>query len=115
MTRSKSATWPAREEIAQRLLQVGAHRAADAAVGHQGDVFRSHRHDVVVDADLADFVDHDRCAVHARMAQQFRDERRLAGAEEAGDQRDGQLARQGIARHRCGALRCPAPARTARR
>ena len=71
--------------------QVAAHRAADAAVVHLVDLLVGFDDEVVVDADLAELVDHDGVALAVVLAEDAVEERRLAGAEIAGEHRDGDL------------------------
>ena len=47
--------------------------------------------DVAIDAERAEFVDHDREAAAAGVADQVADQRGLAGAQKAGDDGDGDL------------------------
>ena len=71
--------------------QVAANGAADAAVVHLVDLFVGLDDQVVVDADLPELVDHDRVALAVVLAEDTVEERRLAGAEIAGEHRDGDL------------------------
>ena len=86
-----------REQLAQRLLQVGAHGAAEAAVREERDVLGGRGDESVVDADLAEFVDHHRDPVHARVREEPPDQRRLAAAEETGDDGDREPAGERVA------------------
>ena len=69
--------------------------AADAAVGELDDVVLGARlgaaalQDIAVDADVAEFVDDQREPAAAGMSEDMADQRRLAGTEKAGDDRDG--------------------------
>ena len=51
------AARPPRQQIAQRLLQIAAHRAAQAAVFKQQRAFRHALQQMMVEPDLAEFVD----------------------------------------------------------
>jgi hypothetical protein len=104
-----------REQVAQGLLQVGAHRAADATVGQQRDVLGRHGDQLMVDADLADFVDHHCCVAHVGVAHQAGQQRGLAAAQEPRDQRDRNPAGQWVTRVGQARLRGRVPARTGRR
>ena len=87
----------ARDQRRQRRGEIVGDRAADAAVGKLDDrVFRAGRvgaalDEVAVDADVAEFVDDERKPPPARVRHQMADERRLAGAEKAGDDGDRRL------------------------
>ncbi len=69
--------------------QVAAHRAADAAVVHLVDFFVGLDDQVVVDADLAEFVDDDRIFLAVVFGKDAVEQRRLAGAEITGEHGDG--------------------------
>ena len=71
--------------------QVAAHRAADAAVVHLEDLLVAFDDEVVVDADLAELVDDDGVFLAVVLGEDAVQERRLAGAEIAGEHRDGDL------------------------
>ena len=71
--------------------QVAAHRAADAAIVHFVDLLVGFDDEVVVDADLAEFVDHHGIALAVVLREDAIEERGLAGAEIAGEHRDGDL------------------------
>ena len=64
--------------------QVAAHRAADATIVHFVDFFVGFDDQLVVDADLAELVDDDRVALPVILRQDAVEQRRLAGAEIAG-------------------------------
>ena len=72
-------------------------RAADAAVGEFDDrLFRAGPpgaafEKIAIDADVAEFVDDEGEPPPARVRQEMADQRRLAGAEKAGDDGDGRL------------------------
>jgi hypothetical protein len=57
-------------EVTQRIDQVAAHRAADAAAGQQHGVFVGCGDQQVVEPDLAELVDDHRCTSHCRILQQ---------------------------------------------
>ena len=69
--------------------QVAAHGAADAAVVHLEDFLVGVDHQLVVDADLAEFVDDDGVFLAVRLGQDAVEQRGLAGAEIAGEHGDG--------------------------
>ena len=69
--------------------QVAAHGAADAAVVHLEHFLVGVDHQVVVDADLAEFVDDHGVFLAVRLGQDAVEQRGLAGAEIAGQHRDG--------------------------
>ena len=71
--------------------QVAAHGAADAAVVHLEYFLVGADDKVVVDADFAEFIDDDRIFLAVRLGQDAVEQRRLAGAEIAGQHRDGHL------------------------
>src|SRR5882672_8979661 len=69
--------------------EIAAHRAADAAVVHLEDFLVGVDDQVIVDADLAELVDDDRVFLPMRLRQNAVEQRRLAGPEIAGQDRDG--------------------------
>jgi hypothetical protein len=69
--------------------QIAAHGAADAAVVHLVDFLVGLDDQVVVDADLAEFVDDDGIALAVALGENAVEQRRLAGAEIAGEHGDG--------------------------
>src|SRR5262245_9811800 len=71
--------------------QVAAHGAAHAAVVHLEHFFVGADDEVVVDADLAEFVDDDGVLLPVRLRQDAVEQRGLAGAEIAGEHGDGDL------------------------
>src|ERR1700730_18195732 len=73
--------------------KVPAHGAADAAVVHLEHFFVCADDELVVDADLAKLVDHDRVALAVRLAQNAVEQRRLASAQIAGEDSDGNFFR----------------------
>src|SRR5580692_1310022 len=71
--------------------QVAAHGAADAAVVHLEHFLVGADHELVVDADLAEFIDDDGVFLAVRLGQDAVEERGLAGAEIAGEHGHGNL------------------------
>ena len=71
--------------------QVAAHGAADAAIVHLVDLFVALDDEVVVDADLAELVDDDGVFLAVVFREDAVQERRLAGAEIAGEHGDRDL------------------------
>ncbi len=71
--------------------QVAAHGAAHAAVVHLEDFLVGADDEVVVDADLAEFVDDDGELLPMGLGQDAVEQRGLAGAEIAGEHGDGNL------------------------
>ena len=69
--------------------QVAAHGAADAPVVHLEHFLVRADDQVVVDADLAELVDDHGVFLAVRLGQDAVEQRRLAGAEVAGQHRDG--------------------------
>ena len=76
--------------------QVAAHGAADAAVVHLEHFLVGADDELVVDADLAELVDDDGVALAVRLRQDAVEQRRLAGAEIAGQHGDGGLVGSGF-------------------
>ena len=100
----------------QRLDEVAAQRAAQAARRQQHDVVVDLLDQEMIEADLAELVDDHRGVGERGIAQQAVEQRRLAGAEEAGQ--DGERKRWarrscGIARRVHCAVRRPAAASVA--
>ena len=91
--RDLAALAPA-QEITQLVGQVAAQRAADAARTEKHRPLVDAAQDVVIDGDLPQLVDDDRRLPHVAVAEQPRDEGRLAAPEEAGHESHGRL-RQG--------------------
>ena len=73
--------------------EVAAHGAADAAVVHLEHFFVSADDELVIDADLAKLVDDDRVTLAMWFAQNAVKQGRLAGAEIAGKDGDGNFLR----------------------
>ena len=87
-------------EVAQLVGQVGADGAADAARCQHDGALVDAREQVMVERDLAELVHEHGGLAHLRVAQQLAQERRLAAAEEARDQRDRGPAHAGLQRSR---------------
>ncbi len=87
------------QQLLDRGQEIVRHRAADAAVGEFDDVVLAAGldaagfEDLAVDADVAELVDDEREAAAAGVFQQMADHRRLAGAEEAGDDGGGDFGK----------------------
>ena len=79
----------AQEEPVEPVHQIALGRAAYAAVGELQHVLVGAGDEVAVDPDLAELVDDDRDLAGIGRAEEPVDERGLAGAEEARQQRDG--------------------------
>ena len=75
---------------AQRLLQVGAGDAAQAAVAEQHGLVGARPHERIVDAGRPELIDDDRGALPFRRCQKALEQRGLSGAEKAGDHGDRQ-------------------------
>src|SRR5260221_447419 len=71
--------------------EIAAHRAADAAVVHLEDFFVGADDEIDVDVNLAELVDDDSVLLPVRLRQEAVEQRRLAGAEIAGEHGDGDL------------------------
>ena len=83
------------DELAHDVEQVGADRrdAADAAVAHLDDLLVGGHHEVRIDVDLAELVlDHGDAAA-VLLAEDVVEQRGLARAQEAGEDRDADLRR----------------------
>ena len=76
------------EEAPGGAHQIAAHGAAHAAAVEQDDLLVARLDQQMVEPDLAELVDDHGGARERRVAQQAREQRRLAAAEEAGDHRD---------------------------
>ena len=85
--RRHGAALAVEHEPAQRSLQIGAGDAAQAAVAEENGFLGGVAHQRIVDADGAELVDDHRGAVAFGRLQKPPDQRRLAGAEKAGDDR----------------------------
>ena len=85
--------------------QVAAHGAADAAVVHLEHFLVGVDHQLVVDADFAEFVDDDGVFLAVRLGQNAVEQRGLAGAEIAGEHGDGDFGGLRGRHRRAGSLR----------
>ena len=96
------------EQLLQDADEIGAHvgDAADAAVRHLEDLFVGRQHEVRVDVDLAELVLDHRDAVAVALGQDVVQQGRLAGAEEAGEDRHRHRSRgrRGFGFGRCRSL-----------
>src|SRR6185437_492172 len=81
-------------DLHQRREQIAAKAAADAAAGNADEIAIARRDQVGIDRQLAEFVDQHREASSAGVAQEMIDQRGLAGAEIAADQRDRDFVTQ---------------------
>ena len=86
----------------ERRHEFVGHRAAQAAIGQFDDVLlraggvAAAFEDFAVDADVAELVDDDGEAAALRVAEHVADERRLAGAEKAGDDGAGNARERAV-------------------
>src|SRR5450830_41122 len=75
-------------DVLERLLQIAADRAAQAAAAHfHYDVFLTVRHQQMVQTDLAEFIDDDQRVFQLRLGHQIIEQGSLAAAEKTGQQR----------------------------
>jgi hypothetical protein len=83
------------DQPAQRILEIGARIAAQAAIAKKGHLVSAAAQEGVIDASAAEFIDDDRGARAWRRGQKTANQRRLSGAEKAGDNghRDARAAR----------------------
>ena len=77
------------EQPAEDPDQVAAHRAADAAVVHLEELLFARDHQLVVHADLPELVFDHRQLAAVLFGEDAVEQRRLAGAEKAGEDGDG--------------------------
>ena len=77
------------EQPAEDAEQIAAHGAAEAAVVHGEDLLVGLDDELVVDADLAELVLDDGDLAAVLLGEDAVQQRRLAGAEEAGEHGDG--------------------------
>ena len=77
-------------QVAQGLDQVAAHGAAQTAAVQLDDRLLGRSHQQMVQADLAELVDHHRRSGHRRILQQAAEQRGLAAAEKTGQHGNGQ-------------------------
>ena len=95
------------EDGVQRRHEFVGHGAAQAAVGKLDDVLLGARgvaaafEDLAVDADVAELVDDHRQAAPAGVGQHVADQRRLPGAEKAGDDRAWDARKRGDGHSLC--------------
>ena len=78
-------------EIVQRGDEIAEHGAAQAAVLQHHDGVVALRGEHVIEADLAELVDHHRRVGHRRIAQRAIEQRGLAAAQKAGEDGDGRV------------------------
>lgn len=76
--------------------QVAAHGAADAAVVHLEHFLVGADDEITIDAGLAELVDDDRELLAVVFGQNAIEERGLAGAQIAGEHRDGDFLGHGL-------------------
>jgi hypothetical protein len=81
------------DQASQCELKIGARRAAQAAVAEQDRLLAAGAHQLVVDADRAELVDDDGRAASLGRGEEAFEQGGLAGAEEAGEDRDRYAAR----------------------
>jgi len=81
-------------QIEQRCHEVAAYGAAETASRQCEQRFVAACDQLVIEADLAEFIDDDRGAGKGGIAQDARDQRGLATAEKSGDDGDGNLRRR---------------------
>ena len=79
----------------ERVDEIAAHGAAQAAAAQQHDVAGRALDEVVIEPDVAQLVDDDECTRHAGIAHQPVEQRRLPTAEKAGEDRDGDFGGRG--------------------
>ncbi len=80
-------------QAAKNSYEIATHRAADAAVVHFENFFFRIDDEVIVDSDLAEFIDNDGITLAVRLREDSVKQRGLSGTEIAGDHRDGSLSR----------------------
>ena len=90
-------------QLPHAVHQLALHGAADAAGLEQNDIVVQLLHHEVIEPDLAELVDQDRGLLHPGMGEQVVEQRRLATAQETGDQ--GHRDRSGRVRVRRGGAR----------
>jgi hypothetical protein len=79
------------DQVAQLVGEIAAERAADTAARQQDGALVDAPQQVVVDPDLAELVHDHSGLAQVRMREEARQQRRLAAAEEPGDERDRSL------------------------
>ena len=77
------------DQVGQRVDEFAAHRAAEAAVGKLDHAVGRLLDQQMVDRHIAELVDDDGRVGQRRILEQPVEQRRLAGAEKAGQHRDG--------------------------
>ena len=85
-------------EVGQRIDQFAAHRAAQTSVRKFDDAVGGLLDEKVVDGDVAELVDDDGGVGERRIFQKSVEQRRLAGAEEAREDGDGDRDGGGVHR-----------------
>jgi len=88
---------PLDEELAQCLLEIAPHGAAETPAVEELHLLARCFDEVVVNRDLAEFVHDHGDAIHLRFFEEPVNERCLAAAEEARNDRDGNTSRERIA------------------
>ncbi len=73
------------QQLGERFGEIAAHAAAQTAIAQQHDVFAGAAKNGIVDADIAEFVDDDCAGGALRTVEKTLNQRRLAGAQKAGD------------------------------
>ena len=91
--RQFAARAPAQQTV-QRVGEILPHGAADTAVGQCHDFLVRHFQQQMIEADGTELVDDDRGVRQARAGEHARQQRGLAAAEEAGENRDRQRGRR---------------------
>ena len=86
------AVQAAQEEVGQAARQVAAHRAAEAAGVEHDQLFVDFGDQVMIHRDAAEFVDQYGRVGHLRLAEEVVEQRRFAGTEKTGEQRDRDAA-----------------------
>src|SRR5262249_10504806 len=76
----------ATQQVGERLDQIAAHLAAQAAGRERDDAVVALLDQLVIEADLAKLVDDDGRSREVRLAQQMTEQRGLAAAEKAGEE-----------------------------
>ena len=76
---------PAPHQAAKNSYEIATHRAADAAVVHFENFFFRIDDEIIVNTDLAEFIDNDGVALSVRLVQDSVEQRGLSGTEIAGE------------------------------
>jgi hypothetical protein len=82
---------PAPHQAAKNSYEIATHRAADAAVVHFENFFFRIDDEIIVNSDLAEFIDNDGIALAVRLREDPVEQRGLSRPEITGDHRDGSL------------------------